>query len=105
MFTVMFALGRLPGWVGQWKEMTEKREPIGRPRQVYTGATQRPFVGLTDRAQSLMEAYVRLTSTSAARRHRVFSPGIEQLAWRHPSSIGGCHFIGWDPVDTSRSLF
>ena len=50
MFTVMFALGRLPGWVGQWKEMTEKREPIGRPRQVYTGATQRPFVGLTDRA-------------------------------------------------------
>ena len=49
MFTVMFALGRLPGWIGQWKEMTENREPIGRPRQVYTGATYRGFVGLNDR--------------------------------------------------------
>ena len=50
MFTVMFALGRLPGWIAQWKEMTENREPIGRPRQVYTGATTRAFVPLTDRA-------------------------------------------------------
>ena len=49
MFTVMFALGRLPGWIGQWKEMTENREPIGRPRQVYTGATHRGFVSLNDR--------------------------------------------------------
>jgi citrate synthase len=49
MFTVMFALGRLPGWIGQWKEMTEQSEPIGRPRQVYTGATSRPYVSLTDR--------------------------------------------------------
>ncbi|MFT7345236.1 MAG: citrate synthase, partial [Lentimonas sp.] len=37
MFTVMFALGRLPGWIGQWKEMMEGGEPIGRPRQVYQG--------------------------------------------------------------------
>ncbi|HEY9083753.1 MAG TPA: citrate synthase, partial [Vicingaceae bacterium] len=36
MFTVMFALGRLPGWIAQWKEMIENKEPIGRPRQVYT---------------------------------------------------------------------
>ncbi|MEN9399776.1 MAG: hypothetical protein RL632_877, partial [Bacteroidota bacterium] len=36
MFTVMFALGRLPGWIAQWKEMTENKEPIGRPRQIYT---------------------------------------------------------------------
>lgn len=43
MFTVMFAMGRLPGWIGQWKEMRENKEPIGRPRQVYTGATQRPY--------------------------------------------------------------
>ena len=50
MFTVMFALGRLPGWIAQWKEMTENREPIGRPRQVYTGATQRDFVALNNRS-------------------------------------------------------
>ncbi|MBU2947511.1 citrate synthase [Zobellia uliginosa] len=44
MFTVMFALGRLPGWIAQWREMRLRGEPIGRPRQVYIGATQRPFV-------------------------------------------------------------
>jgi citrate synthase len=42
-------LGRLPGWIGQWKEMTENREPIGRPRQVYVGATNRAFTGLDAR--------------------------------------------------------
>ena len=49
MFTVMFALGRLPGWVAQWKEMVENKEPIGRPRQIYTGATERNYVALKDR--------------------------------------------------------
>jgi citrate synthase len=49
MFTVMFALGRLPGWIAQWKEMTEKGEPIGRPRQVYTGATERDYVAMANR--------------------------------------------------------
>ncbi|MBM3425452.1 MAG: citrate synthase [Bacteroidetes bacterium] len=49
MFTVMFALGRLPGWIAQWKEMTEKGEPIGRPRQVYTGATERDYVAMPKR--------------------------------------------------------
>ncbi|NRS89691.1 citrate synthase [Flavobacterium sp. 7E] len=43
MFTVMFAIGRLPGWIAQWKEMRENKEPIGRPRQVYTGSTLREF--------------------------------------------------------------
>ncbi len=43
MFTVLFALGRLPGWIAQWKEMMEHDTRIGRPRQLYTGATQRPF--------------------------------------------------------------
>lgn len=37
MFTVMFALGRLPGWIAQWKEMRNRKEPIGRPRQIYVG--------------------------------------------------------------------
>jgi citrate synthase len=50
MFTVMFALGRLPGWIAQWKEMTENSEPIGRPRQIYSGATPRPFVPIAQRS-------------------------------------------------------
>lgn len=49
MFTVMFALGRLPGWIAQWKEMEENKEPIGRPRQIYTGATKRDYVALKER--------------------------------------------------------
>ena len=43
MFTVMFAIGRLPGWIAQWKEMRENKEPIGRPRQVYVGHPLREF--------------------------------------------------------------
>jgi citrate synthase len=49
MFTVMFAIGRLPGWIAQWKEMRENKEPIGRPRQIYTGATLRDFVPMSER--------------------------------------------------------
>ena len=49
MFTVMFAIGRLPGWIAQWKEMRENKEPIGRPRQIYTGPTHRDFVALDQR--------------------------------------------------------
>jgi len=49
MFTVMFALGRLPGWIAQWKEMVDNKEPIGRPRQIYTGATKRDYVALKER--------------------------------------------------------
>ena len=49
MFTVMFALGRLPGWIAQWKEMRLNKEPIGRPRQIYIGETQRPFVEIEKR--------------------------------------------------------
>ena len=41
MFTVMFALGRLPGWIAQWAEMRKNKEPIGRPRQIYTGKNHR----------------------------------------------------------------
>jgi citrate synthase len=41
MFTVMFALGRIPGWIAQWLEMRKNMEPIGRPRQIYTGLNQR----------------------------------------------------------------
>jgi citrate synthase len=49
MFTVMFAIGRLPGWIAQWKEMRTNKEPIGRPRQIYTGAPKRAFVPIKDR--------------------------------------------------------
>ncbi|UOE40674.1 citrate synthase [Chryseobacterium suipulveris] len=49
MFTVMFALGRLPGWISQWKEMRLKNDPIGRPRQVYQGAQKRDYVDMNAR--------------------------------------------------------
>ena len=49
MFTVMFALGRLPGWIAQWKEMRLKGDPIGRPRQVYKGAKARDYVPMNER--------------------------------------------------------
>jgi citrate synthase len=49
MFTVMFALGRLPGWIAQWKEMRQGGEPIGRPRQIYTGKTDRAYIPLDQR--------------------------------------------------------
>jgi citrate synthase len=49
MFTVMFAMGRLPGWIAQWREMRLKSEPIGRPRQVYVGANLRPFKSVDER--------------------------------------------------------
>ena len=49
MFTVLFALGRLPGWIAQWKEMRENKEPIGRPRQIFVGETYREYVDLKKR--------------------------------------------------------
>ena len=49
MFTVMFALGRLPGWIAQWREMRLRSEPIGRPRQIYIGENHRPFVEVDKR--------------------------------------------------------
>ena len=49
MFTVMFALGRLPGWISQWKEMRLHGDPIGRPRQVYQGAPKRDYVPMENR--------------------------------------------------------
>ena len=49
MFTVMFALGRLPGWIAQWKEMRENKEPIGRPRQIYTGHRNRSYIDISKR--------------------------------------------------------
>jgi citrate synthase len=49
MFTVMFAIGRLPGWIAQWKEMRINKEPIGRPRQVYVGSPLREFKQVSQR--------------------------------------------------------
>ncbi|HEY8022313.1 MAG TPA: citrate/2-methylcitrate synthase, partial [Thermoanaerobaculia bacterium] len=51
MFTVMFVLGRMPGWIAHWKEMREdKNTRINRPRQIYTGPIRRPFVPLAERS-------------------------------------------------------
>ena len=50
MFTAIFALARTVGWVAQWREMIEDpQQKIGRPRQLYTGATQRPYVPVEKR--------------------------------------------------------
>ncbi|GAA4268045.1 citrate synthase [Hyunsoonleella aestuarii] len=49
MFTVMFALGRLPGWIAQWREMRLRKEPIGRPRQLYIGEKERAFMPIDKR--------------------------------------------------------
>jgi citrate synthase len=49
MFTVMFAMGRLPGWIAQWKEMMKDNQPIGRPRQIYTGETERNYTSIEHR--------------------------------------------------------
>ena len=49
MFTVMFALGRLPGWIAQWREMRKNNEPIGRPRQIYTGQVDKVFTNISKR--------------------------------------------------------
>ncbi len=50
MFTVLFAIGRLPGWIAHWKEMTESPDTkIGRPRQIYVGPTKRPYVPIEER--------------------------------------------------------
>ena len=51
MFTVLFALGRLPGWIAQWREgVTDPAMKINRPRQVYTGPTERDFVPMDQRS-------------------------------------------------------
>jgi citrate synthase len=50
MFTVLFALGRLPGWIAHWREMiSDPQTKIGRPRQVYTGHIEREYVEITQR--------------------------------------------------------
>tara|TARA_B110000259_G_C14028381_1_gene405609 strand:+ start:2624 stop:3919 length:1296 start_codon:yes stop_codon:yes gene_type:complete len=49
MFTVMFALGRIPGWIAHWREMRKNNEPIGRPRQIYIGETLRNFSDIESR--------------------------------------------------------
>jgi citrate synthase len=50
MFTVLFAIGRMPGWITQWKEMvSDSNAKIGRPRQIYTGKTKRSYVPIEQR--------------------------------------------------------
>jgi len=49
MFPVMFSIGRLPGWIAQWREMRQHKEPIGRPRQIYVGSTERDYTDIQNR--------------------------------------------------------
>ena len=50
MFTVLFAIGRMPGWIANWKEIAESSQRIHRPRQIYVGPNQRDYVAIEDRA-------------------------------------------------------
>ena len=52
MFTVMFAMGRLPGWIAQWMEMRADKSRIHRPRQIYVGPRQRDYVPMDERSAS-----------------------------------------------------
>ena len=71
-FTVLFALGRLPGWIAQWEEMLMDREQkIARPRQIYVGADERPYVPMAERCGRLAQdwwtkAIAMLPSPTAA---------------------------------------
>jgi len=49
MYTVMFSIGRMPGWIANWKELLDHKQRISRPRQVYTGKTRRPYISLMER--------------------------------------------------------
>ena len=49
IFTALFAMGRLPGWIAHWRELHAQKQPIGRPRQIYVGPTQRPFTPIAKR--------------------------------------------------------
>jgi citrate synthase len=52
MFPVMFAMGHLPGWIAQWKELHEDKQfRIGRPRQLYMGSTARNYIAMEDKQQ------------------------------------------------------
>jgi citrate synthase len=49
MYTVMFAMGRMPGWIANWRELHDQNLRITRPRQIYTGAKERSFIPLEER--------------------------------------------------------
>jgi len=49
MYTVMFAIGRMPGWIANWKELHDHKLRISRPRQIYTGETARPYISIAER--------------------------------------------------------
>ena len=87
MFTVLFAMGRLPGWIAHWKEMMESpKTKIGRPRQIYTGPTERAYVPLDDtrvtlerRSPGLATPAARQRTAASMRAHRVVVEAVEDV--------------------------
>ena len=75
-FTVLFALGRLPGWIAQWEEMlNDPEQKIARPRQIYTGAAERPFVPMSsvnDRSLGRATRFVDARRREGTRANRRF---------------------------------
>jgi len=84
MFTVMFALGRLPGWIAHWKEMwDDPNGRIGRPRQLYVGPKARPFVPIAER--------VAVSRGGEAQGWRLKAQGRRRVRRCAPSSTFGAH--------------
>ena len=103
MFTVMFAIARTVGWVAHWQEMiSDPAMRIGRPRQLYTGATRRDYVEIAQ-ALTRLAARSRLirtasssASTSSALARRIGRPSTGLTgAWRMPSVGNTVASIGW----------
>ena len=68
MFTVLFAIGRLPGWIAQWEEMIHDPETkIGRPRQIYTGHAERAYTEMSERTGTSELRLAELQSDIAKR--------------------------------------
>jgi citrate synthase len=62
-FTVLFAIGRTPGWLAQWEEMLlDKDQKIARPRQIYTGSEERDFVPIEDRGERMSGEVERIST-------------------------------------------
>jgi citrate synthase len=92
MFTVLFAIGRLPGWISHWKEMhKDPATKIGRPRQIYTGSVHRGYVPMAERALSESRGG---RGSPSPRAHRRTFPRQTSIALR--DAVTGCGASGYD---------
>jgi citrate synthase len=85
MFTVLFAMGRLPGWISHWREMhKDPQTKIGRPRQIYTGAKERKYAPISSRKLASRATYAAGSATNRPRRRFVIRRARREAAM-HPT--------------------